>query len=336
MFAFLLNPTAGAGRSVRIWRRLETALKRRGIPYELLVGRDARGAFDLAREAAGDRRVEALVAVGGDGTLSLVLNAVMDARTEGAANRAAAQAGTPLPGADRNGPAPALALIPAGSGNDVARTFGIPRHPERALERLLAAPERAIDVGRLRIMTPGSGPEAPVYFFGFTGAGIDAAVIDAVEALAFKKRFQRIAYALGVVKAWSTFRPFPVTIELEDGRLRFDDAWLIVLANIPFLGGGMHIAPGAEVADGAFDLVVVSGIGRLGFLRAFPLVFRGRHIRHPSVTVRRVQKAVLTFGERPRGTGAARRPVGLQRDGEREEGLSVAVDVLPKAIRFRA
>ncbi|MBE3596749.1 MAG: diacylglycerol kinase family lipid kinase [Hydrogenibacillus sp.] len=359
MYAFLLNPTAGGGRAARVWTALESELRRRGLRYELLVGRDAHDAYALAQEAARSKDVDTIVAVGGDGTLSLAANALLNRSPLSAAGICEAidvAVSTTSTAESR----PALGLIPAGSGNDVSRTFQLPKNPIAALDRLLSAPGRAIDIGRLRLFgdipafengigrsqNADTPDERTVYFFGFAGVGIDAAVVDAVEALAFKKRFSRLAYALGVFRALSAFRPFRASIVLEDGVLGLDGVWLIIFANIPFFGGGMHIAPGAAVDDGFFDLITVSGLDRMGFLRAFPSVFRGRHVHHPAVTVRRGRRAVLTLDERGTfGQEAANgvllgRPqavgVGLERDGERETACTLIVDVMPKAVRFRA
>lgn len=242
---FIVNPAAQNGKAVATWAAVQEYMDARGQKYEYALSADLEDVERLARTAAKPGTI--IAGVGGDGTLSRIAGAL---------------AGTKA----------VLSVIPAGTGNDFARTMGIPLSPTAACDVLLTGVTVPLDLGMYN----------GIYFYNAIGAGLDAEV--AAEANRTFKRFSSIAYILALLKQLAIYRPQPVTIEV-DGKIVSGPVWLVTVANARYYGGGMKIAPLANPQDGFADIVVVGNVHRLNFLRLFPLVYSGRHVGHPAVQV---------------------------------------------------
>lgn len=234
-------------RRLRLHRGLTTA--QRVTDLIEATGHDVIDISDLAaadppRLAEGADR---LVAVGGDGTVHLALQAV---------------AGTSI----------VLGVVPAGTGNDFARAFGL--KPGADLEAAVAralGPPRAVDA----ISTPRGWAATSV-----TG-GFSADVNRRAEAMRFP--FGSSRYTAATLLTLPRLRTRPITIT-ADGHPRRFDATMVVAANTSFFGAGMAICPEADPGDGLLDVLVIGAVGRVELLRLFPKVFKGTHVTHPEVT----------------------------------------------------
>jgi YegS/Rv2252/BmrU family lipid kinase len=246
----IVNPWAG--RTGEIESRTRSALRAATVDHELRVSRSAGHVAELVAEgrAAGAVR---FVAVGGDGTLNLVLNAVL---------------------AEEMTPVPTLAILPAGSGSDFIRTFALPKDLESGARRLANPETYRCDVGVLQ------GSFGARYFLNVADVGVAAASVMVADRL--PRRLGGIRYAVGF---WLNLARFPAReIELEaGGRVYAGRAINVVAANGQFFGGGMNVAPRAALMDGLFDLQVFSGPRRQAF-SVMPRVVRGTHLGHPGVT----------------------------------------------------
>lgn len=216
------------------------------------VAADPQRTTDISDSAAANPRrlaegAERLVAVGGDGTVHLALQAV---------------AGTSA----------VLGIVPAGTGNDFARAFGL--KPGADLEAAVAralGPHRAVDA----ISTPRGWAATSV-----TG-GFSADVNRRAEAMRFP--FGPSRYTAATLATLPRLRTRPITIT-ADGHPRRFDATMAVAANTAFFGAGMAICPEADPGDGLLDVLVIGAVGRVELLRLFPKVFKGTHVTHPAVT----------------------------------------------------
>ncbi|MFC4242734.1 diacylglycerol/lipid kinase family protein [Gryllotalpicola reticulitermitis] len=214
---------------------------------------------EVERELENAAESGALVVVGGDGMVSLGVNAV-------------AQTGIPL------------GVVPIGTGNDTARNIGMPIGEPAAAGRLIAAalerPPHAVDAA---LVTHGVHS---TWVVGVVSAGFDAAVNERANVMTWPKSQRR--YTIAVVSELFTFRAprYRLTV---DGESREFDAMLVAVANHSSIGGGMRIAPAATMDDGLLDLVVVERMSKPRFLRVFPKVFRGEHTELPEVRIERVQ-----------------------------------------------
>jgi diacylglycerol kinase (ATP) len=206
----------------------------------------------------------------------------------------------------------ALAVLPLGSGNDLAGTLHMPEELEAAFQRALTAPTRRIDLARV----------GDRLYAGVAGVGFDSVANETANQV--KRLKGQAIYLYAVIHTLATFKPPRLTIEHAGGRFE-DRAMLVVLANTPRFGGGMHVAPEARPDDGLLDLVIVKAVPRRTFLAIFPKVYRGGHIGHPAVVTARTPWADVRLD----------RPMTVYGDGEPllpvpEEGIRF--EVVPRRL----
>jgi diacylglycerol kinase (ATP) len=282
------NPTAGKGRAKEHGNGACALLRAEGHEVEDVTGADAAESLARARDAV-RTGADVLVVVGGDGMVHLGVNAV---------------AGTPT----------SLAVIPCGTGNDVATSLGLPVHdlPE-AVRTVVRGATRRIDA--VRQVEPAG---ADRWFAGVLCGGFDAVVNERANRWRWPKG--RLRYDLAIARELPVFRPLPYELEL-DGETWRTEAMLVAVGNGPRYGGGMQIAPDALYDDGLLDVVVVGRLSILGLVRAFPKLYSGELLDHPAVTVRRARTVRLST---PRITAYA--------DGERFGALPLTVEVVPGAV----
>jgi diacylglycerol kinase family enzyme len=209
----------------------------------------------------------------------------------------------------------ALGLIPAGSGNGLAASLGVPREPHAALDRILSTPARAVDVG-----TVDGRP-----FFNVAGIGLDAHIADLFN-LRGRGRRGKWPYVLIGVREGVRYKARRYDVEL-DGARRPVSALLIAFANGREYGMGACISPGALLDDGLLEAIVVEDRSTVArFVDARHLALRTIH-RAPRVHVTPVRSAIVTSD----------RPMQFHLDGEPGvvEG-KVQVAILPGALRVRA
>lgn len=257
-YVIIANPRAGSGRGDVARRIVEAELRQAGVRYDLFVTEGPGDAERLAREWAGNGA--RLVAVGGDGTLHEVGNGLMQHILERGG------AGGALAGQEP----PTLGWIPAGTGNDLARTLRIPKSPRQALALILAGTARVVDVGQVNGRC----------FFNVSGVGFDARVAEAVGRLAARRG--RMAYALAALRLLPRLQNPPLTLRAGDVQL-CDRILLVAVGNCRYYGGGIQICPRAREDDGLFDICVAGDLGRLEVLRALGASFRGAHLGLPKV-----------------------------------------------------
>lgn len=281
--ALLTNPTAGKGRARRVRDAALPLLRAAGWRTRVLEGRDADEALDLTLAAVADG-IDGLVVCGGDGSVNLGL-------------QAAVRGGVPL------------GVLPAGSGNDVARYLGLPRDDTAAaVRRLLAWRPRAMDLARV----------GDRYFATVLAAGFDAVVNERANRMRWPRA--QLRYDLATVAELRTFRPLSYVIDV-DGRTHRMDAMLVAVGNGPSYGGGLRIAEGAVIDDGLLDVVVIGAMTRRELVRTYPKLFRGTHVDHPSF--RRLRGRRVTV---------AAPGVVAYADGERWDRLPLTVDSVPGAL----
>jgi YegS/Rv2252/BmrU family lipid kinase len=286
------NPTAGGGRAGRLVPEVAARLAADGVELDRHQTRSLEDARLAACQAAGS--VDAVVAVGGDGTV-------------GASAAGLADAGL--------GAKAALGVVPAGGGNDAARSLGLPPGDPLAAAGLLT---------RLRRRPADLASVAGRAYLNVAGAGFDSEVNRiANQRLGWagnRPRYVGAVLAELVVGRTASFR---LTLDGRASELR---GWLVAVANGPSYGGGMRVAPQASLADGLLEVVVIGDVGKLEFLRTFPKVFSGRHVGHPAVAVHRAARVELD----------ADRPLAVYADGEPAGTLPATFEVRPAAITVLA
>ncbi len=290
--ALVVNPTSGKGRGARYGERAERALRAAGITPQRIVGRDAHDAAKQAR-AALDAGASALVVVGGDGMVHLGLQLV-------------AGTGTPL------------GVIPAGTGNDVARYVGLPLADPEAAARIVAAGHAAtFDLGRVTSADSGE----PRWFGTVMACGLDSKVNERANRMRRPRGPSR--YTLALLAELGPFRALPLDVTI-DATHESVEGMLIAVGNGPSYGGGMRICPQADPRDGRFQVTVVNRVGKATLLRIFPKVFSGRHAEHPAVDIR--------HGSRIELASTAPEPVSVWADGERVGTLPAVCETVAGAL----
>jgi diacylglycerol kinase (ATP) len=281
--ALLTNPTSGKGRGARVSAAALTRLRDAGLRVQALQGRDADEALDLATESVA-RGVDALVVCGGDGMVNLGIQAV-------------ATTGTPL------------GIIPAGTGDDVARYFDIPRRdPLAAADRVVAGATRTIDLARCHGR----------YFATVMAAGFDAMVNERANRMTWPKGQMR--YNLATLLELRTFEPLPYTLDLDGTTLQLS-AMLVAIGNGSSFGGGLRITEGARMDDDLLDVVIIKPISKLDLVRTYPKLFKGTHTTHPQFERHLARKVTV----------AAPGIVGYA-DGERFGPLPITIESVPGAL----
>ncbi|MFW6774966.1 diacylglycerol/lipid kinase family protein [Nocardioides sp. CPCC 205120] len=284
--ALLTHPGAGRGRGAHARAVVLPRLRRAGFEVLDLVGGSAEEASVLARDAVGSG-VESLVACGGDGTVHLALQHV---------------AGT----------ATALGVVPAGTGNDLARELGIPGDPAGAADRVVGGARRTLDLARV-----GDRWVATVVACGF-----DALVADRAAAMSWPRGPAR--YVVATAVELRHLAPRRYTLEL-DGRVRTVEAVLAAVGNTSSFGGGLRITEGARTDDGLLDVVVVRSLDRRGLVRAFPSLYRGTHTGHPAYEHHRARSVTV-----------AAAGITAYADGEPVGPLPLTVTAVPAAVEVIA
>lgn len=282
-FTALVNPISGGGNADALWEPIARLLREAGADLTIEHTRSKEHAIAAATEAAA--RGDVVIAVGGDGLVRDIAGGVVAGIASGAGG--------------------ALAIVPAGRGNDLARTLGIPADPERLAAMLLEGPLRRIDVLDVNgVIAPGN-----VY------VGIDSL---ATRIINDNRRLPALLlYRLAPLKAILTWRPPVYTLTTQDGPSSVA-AHTVVVANSGAYGHGLRIVPPAVVDDGLADVMVVGAGPRRKIVRFMSQAKTGAHIHGSEVRLSTTKEIVID----------ADRPVPVCADGDE-------VATLPATVRIR-
>lgn len=263
--ALIVNPTAGSGAGGRIGPQVLRALEGRGTSATLHETRAPGDATRFSR-ASRDDGVDTIAVVGGDGTLNEVVQAYVDSQ------------GRPLAG-------PALAIIPAGTGSDFQKTLGIGSRVEEAIERLLGTEQRAIDLGVLEL-TAHDGARVARAFLNITSFGLGG-LTDRIVNTGPKWLGGKAAFYFGAVRALVAYRNAPVRVRVDGETFVEAPIVNVAIANGRYFGGGMLVAPEADPADGAFDVISMADMDKLATLALTSSIYSGAHLARPGVSMTR-------------------------------------------------
>jgi YegS/Rv2252/BmrU family lipid kinase len=287
----IVNPVAGGGRARPFWEKCAARCAAAQLDIEVFETRRRGDAADRAA-AAGDRLV---IAVGGDGTVHEVVNGLLR-----------------RPGSER----PRFgALLRAGTAGDLARSLPSPSRPELVPEWLSTDRWRPVDVGRVSTST------GRRYFINVADAGIGAEVVRrAARGPAWAGG--TVNFLAGAVISLLRHRNSWVRLRLDDGPVLRRRIRTIAVANGAYLGGGMWIAPKAEVNDGMFEVVTIGDVSRWLGIRSLPMLYRGTHGR----------LAQVEFGRARRVEIDSEQPIGIEADGELVGSTPAIFEIVPDAL----
>jgi diacylglycerol kinase (ATP) len=280
--ALLVCPASGQGRAAKLAGTVAASLRTAVDRLDLHVADSAEGTAALARRAVADG-VDVLVVLGGDGGAHLAV-------------QACAQSGT------------SLALVPAGTGNDLAAVLGTATVDD-VVTALRSGHRRRLDLGRL---------STGAWFATVLCAGFDSAVNERANAMRWPAGPRR--YDLAILAELASLRAVPLVLETEHGVEEID-ATLVAIGNTPNYGGGIPVCPGADPADGLFDVTVVSAVNRRLLVRMLPTLRTGRHVDHPAVRTLRAKSVRI-----------ASDAWVAYADGERLHELPLSTTCVPEAL----
>jgi len=239
MYYIIFNPTAGAGRSVKVMQAIQQHLESKKVAYKVAETQYARHAVKLAREAVG-KGYKGIISVGGDGTLLEVAG-------------------------ELHGTEETLGIIPAGTGNDFRQAVHVSKDPIEALETILDGHSKTVDIGFL-------GEDRP--FLNVAGTGFDVEVIRNMEKV---RRLVTggLAYFIGIVM--SLFKHKGVNIKITvNGETMIRKVLLIAVANGKSFGGGLKVAPHSSVNDGLFNVLIINHVPNWRILVELPKLKKGQ------------------------------------------------------------
>jgi YegS/Rv2252/BmrU family lipid kinase len=297
----IVNPHAGRRHVGDEVPELERNLRARGLSYRLMRTGGPGDATRMATEALRDGS-RFLVAVGGDGTVHEVVNGMFED-------------GHPI--VDDV----VLGVVAAGSGCDFIRTFGLPGDATRACNHLVGENTYPLDVGRITFRAS-DGAERSVYFANVAEAGLGAAV--AARAERMSPRLGQAKYFLGFWLVMPRFKLAQVRVQ-ADRRTYEGPAYLVVVGNAQYYGGGMRISPRSYPGDAILDVLVFKGPKSDSFT-LLPKIYRGDHVPNDHVAELRVRREL---------TIDADRPLPIEADGEVLGTTPATVEILAQAIRLK-
>jgi YegS/Rv2252/BmrU family lipid kinase len=283
----IVNPHAGGGRAARALPDVQAALRALGSVVRVERTLSIEHAIELARGAA--EAGETAVSFGGDGLAGAVAHGL-------------------------RGTGGVLGLLPGGRGNDFARKLGIPTEPDGACRVLLEGSVRTVDVAEVDGRT----------FLGIASYGFDSDVQDIANATRVVRG--RLVYLYATLRAIAAWRPARLTFAVDGAPERTVRGYAVAACNSGVFGGGMALAPDADLTDGLLDVVVTGQAPKLRFLRNLPRVFEGTHLDEPQVELLRARE--LRVG--------AERAFRIYADGDPIGMTPATIRAVPGALRVLA
>ena len=273
----LVNPAAGGYKVQRKFSSISKALTKAGIAFQFETSKSPSHAIEITERAVlnGFRN---LIALGGDGTMNMLINGIFRQRNV-ATNRIT------------------IAIIPVGTGNDWIRTHQIPKSVEGAIEFIKRKKTVPHDVGHLAVRNGSAIRER--YFINMAGIGFDGFVAERIEGVSSIIKIGTFAFVLGILDALFRYQHSNVTIRLDDQQI--DQAIYNINAGIcKYAGGGMKIAPNAIFNDGFFDVTVIKKIGKAEVIWNIPGLFNGTFVKNKKVTQYRTKNiSVISVPQLP-------------------------------------
>lgn len=300
---FVVNPKSANGGTGRRWAELAASIARTLSDFGVEFTKGPLDAVHITRTAL-KSGYECIVAVGGDGTINEVTNGFFE------------------DGKVIN-PNAALGVLPRGTGGDFRKTFDWALDDAAAINRLKTPETRPFDVGRLDFLGHDGKPQTR-YFANICSFGVSG-VVDAEVNKTSKALGGKVSFMLGSFKAMTRYKDQRVRLTLDDKPLEEVMVTTLSVANGKFFGGGMKVAPDADVSDGLFDVVIWSGYGLKDFVVKSAGIYSGEHVKWKNTRVVRAKRVVAESDEK----------VLIDCDGEQPGTLPCTMTILPSAIRLK-
>ncbi|MCX6002891.1 MAG: diacylglycerol kinase family lipid kinase [Chloroflexi bacterium] len=294
----IVNPAAGAGRTAKKWPYIKQLLKKIGLRFEHDITEAPGHAIELAKSAV-SKGYKLVVSVGGDGTINEIVN------------------GLYASGGIKD---VELGIIGTGTGSDYIRTIGVSRHYQEACQRLLNPEKLSVDLG---VVEPVNNKQTNKRLFvNLAGLGFDAEVVRATTRK-FKSLGGKPSYLMGLLSTFITYKNREIQMTL-DGQKENRKVCTIIMSNGKYGGGSMFVAPEADPSDGLFDVLIIGDISKPDLLCSLPRIYRGTHLTHPKVTLKRAKVVEIYPKSR----------MSIQADGELLGDAPARFSVLPSVLNI--
>lgn len=295
MFVFIINPTAGNGKGLAFWERFQSQLHEKEIQYEKFVSSSEGKTRQFIAEKIKQYPIQAICVIGGDGSISSVLQEIAE---------------TDIP----------LAIFPAGSGNDTARMFQLTHDPTHFIDQMSTSDTIQIDLLQVNDR----------YGVTIAGVGIDTAIGEHAYHSFYKSLFNRLkmdsfSYILSAVQVALSFPAFQSTITINGVSQTLKKTWLIACGNTASYGGGLTVCPTANPVDGQIHMTIFHSLPRFkALLRIFPALLRGKTIEKPGVSYMQGTDITITTD----------RSVSAILDGEITMKTPLHIKIRPKTLHL--
>lgn len=300
------NPRAGAGQVEREWDHIERLLRAQLPELDFAFTEGPNHATLLTREALRNGW-EMVVGIGGDGTFNEVCNGFFEKvdpaehfEREGGWIRRRKRAIDPI---NRDA---VMGLLPMGTGGDFRRTVGLMGNLTECIERLGTKDTRACDIGQI-VYIDHDGKLASRYFINIASAGFSGQVDKTVNGM-WKGLGGGLSFRIASTYAWFAWRNQPLQILVDETEQFEGEFFMVAVANGQYFGGGMRVAPGADLDDGKFEVVFMRDLSKWHSATLMKKIYEGSHFDLPE-TFRR-EASLVTM--RPMGN----EPVLIDLDGE--------------------
>ena len=307
--AVILNPVAGGGKAARHWLEYRQELERQIGTFDLRMTTRPDEAVAIAQALALEG-YDLIVAAGGDGTISETADGILRA------------AGDALPDT-------ALGILPCGTGSDLVRTLHIEGNAQDSVARLMRGQTKIVDAGRVSY-TGISGLREQRHFINVASLGLSGPTARAVNLTRRTgKASGKLVFLVQTVRELLKYRFQSVRLTVDDAKPIEATIALVAAANARYFGGGMMIAPDADMEDGLLDVIVFRGGSKLGLIRDLRLLYTGDHKNHRLVTILRGKRILVE----PAGDVSLNTAL-VDVDGEAPGTIPALFEILPKAIRI--
>lgn len=304
----IVNPASQSGKTRKNWPHIHRYLESRLGPVQYALTEGPRHATQLTREAL-QSGVRQLLVVGGDGTLNEVVNGWFENDQ-------------PLQ------PEAVLSLLMQGTGGDFRKSLGLQNTLESYVQAMLGAPVQNLDVARVRL-TGNQGEPVVSYFANIASFGLGGEVVNLLAHSEFLKGLGGTpGFLLATLQTLAQYQPMRVKLSLDQGPAEELLVYHVAAANGRYQGGGMFIAPCAELNDGQLDVIVLADVSKLTATLTFPQVYLGQHLSSPHVRYLRARQL--------KAEPVDHRPVWIELDGELPGRLPAEIEILPQCLKLKA
>jgi diacylglycerol kinase (ATP) len=259
-WAIIINPKSGKKKFRQQRKYLFLTLKHAGIEFDYRVTRFAGHAIKIAKYFA-EKQYKNFLILGGDGTMSEVINGIFSANIEDTSSLR-------------------FALIPRGTGNDWGRFWGLTRDYQKSIDVFLKGKLQVIDIGKVEFEL--EGEKQAHYFINSIGLGLDAAVVNLTHRLKEIFGSHSFMYTIALLGAVFSYKAHKIRIFSEERNIT-DSMFTMNVANGCYSGGGMKQNPNALPYDGLLDTMMAKNPTFLDILGALTRIFNGKLLEHPVI-----------------------------------------------------